>query len=130
MSGFLAETKKTLDAHSQAFRIDGLVVDSIRADAVGSSHKDTSGTYRVADDFIRVLPFRLAGADGRPYGKQYQLKQSGSALVEPRFASTTATGIDWDSSPGGRGTVTALGEEIDGYSGAYPPTGPGRFKKV
>ncbi len=113
--GFSAVTRFSLEVLNQNYRAPVVLprpVPPSRGDATAAQDP----TYKVADDFIRLVPFVRAGGPERPMARQYQVRTA-EDLFEPPFTARGGAGTTWV-----QGASTPFGQEFD-IAGT-------RFKKV
>lgn len=111
---FRSLTRTSLEMLNQNYRVPGVLpggVPPARGDAAAASDP----SYKVADEFIRIIPFINAEVDGRAPARQFQIRIAG--LLEEPPATARGGGTPWTG-----GATMASGHELD-IVGA-------RFKKI
>jgi hypothetical protein len=111
---FQTISRTSLELLNQNYRSPGVLPRPVPPGRGDASTPDNLG-FRVADEFIRVVPFVNADMVGRPHPRQYQVR-SAADLFEPDFTARPA-GSAWVS-----GRTTGYGQELE-LVGA-------RFKKI
>jgi hypothetical protein len=113
---FVQISRQTLERLNQAYRSPGVLPLSVDLTSVGET-ASSEGFYKVADEFIRVVPFAAVEPRDRPFAKQYVVT-SATPLAEPAFSSALKQSTtDWVP-----GATTAFGQELTAALS--------RFKKV
>ncbi|WP_315830715.1 hypothetical protein [Bradyrhizobium prioriisuperbiae] len=113
--GFAAVTRFSLEVLNQNYRAP-VVLPRPVPPSRGDAPAVQDASYKVADDFIRLVPFVRAGGSDRPVARQYQVRTA-EDLFEPPFTARGGAGTTWV-----QGASTPFGQEFD-IAGT-------RFKKV
>ncbi len=111
---FQSLTRTSLELLNQNYRSPGIAPGAVPP-ARGQAAAPSDARYKVADEFIRVIPFVEVDLEGRAPARQYQVRLMG-LLDEPPFTAR-AGGTPWQT-----GASVAFGQELD-ITGA-------RFKKI
>ncbi|HEY8086254.1 MAG TPA: hypothetical protein VIF09_00365 [Polyangiaceae bacterium] len=112
---FASVTRSSLELLNQNCRAPGVVPGPVPPGR-GAAAQPQSPDFAVVDEFIRVVPFVRASADGRPQARAYQVR-SVAALAEPPATARGVAGSTWTS-----GVTVPFGQELE-MSGS-------RFKKI
>lgn len=107
-------SRLSLEILNQNFRAPGVGSRAVPAGR-GDAASPQDANFRVADEFMRVVPIMDAYIYGRPMARQYQVRTA-TDLVEPNFTAR-AGGTAWVP-----GMTSPFGQELE-LSGA-------RFKKI
>lgn len=102
---FSSITRESLELLNQNYRRAGVLPGAVPGGR-GNEPAPADPSFRVADEFIRVLPFENALITGRPHARQYQVTVRG-ILEEPEFTARPG-GSAWipgQSSPSGNDFV-------------------------
>ena len=112
---FQSIDRDSLELLKQNYRSPGVLPGPIPP-SKGDASAPQDPTFKVADEFIEVVPFvDISYAGNQPHARQYQVRVAGD-LSEPNF-SAAPTGTPWKP-----GTTTPFGQELE--------TVGARFKKL
>jgi hypothetical protein len=103
---FASVSRFSLEALNQNYRAPGVLPRAVPP-VPGDSAAAQDPTFKICDDFIRIVPFvRASGAD-RPVARQYQVRTA-QDLFEPPFTAQAGAGTVWAP-----GATTAFGQELE-----------------